>query len=70
VTLPSLAVLDLSGTPLATTEGYRLLVLFRLPRLKVLDGTPAGAAEVATAHAQHAGRLTLSQLVRQGEMGT
>lgn len=62
--LPGLAVLDLSGNPTVTaTEGYRLRLLYRLPRLKVLDGCPASAEEVAAAHTSHAGRLTLSMLV-------
>lgn len=62
--LPCLVVLDLYGNPLAAaTEGCRLLLLFKLPCLKVLDGRPADAAELAAAREQHAGRLTISALV-------
>jgi hypothetical protein len=62
--LPNLVVLDLVGNPLVVaTEGYRLLLLFKLRCLKVLDGTAADAAELASAQAQHAGRLTLSMVV-------
>lgn len=62
--LPRLMVLDLVGNPLvASTEGYRLLLLYRLSCLKVLDGAAADATELAAAQAQHAGRLTISLLV-------
>lgn len=62
--LPNLVVLDLVGNPLVVaTEGYRPLLLFKLRCLKVLDGTAADAAELASAQAQHAGRLTLSMVV-------
>lgn len=62
--LPHLVVLDLVGNPVVcATEGYRLLLLFKLRALKVLDGVAADAAELAAAQAEYAGRLTLSLLV-------
>lgn len=62
--LPHLVVLDLVGNPVVSaTEGYRLLLLFKLRALKVLDGVAADAAELAAAQAEYAGRLTLSLLV-------
>jgi hypothetical protein len=62
--LPHLVVLDLVGNPVVSaTDGYRLLLLFKLRALKVLDGVAADAAELAAAQAEYAGRLTLSLLV-------
>lgn len=62
--LARLAVLDLTGNPLVTaTDGYRLLLLYKLRSLKVLDGTPTDAAELQAAQGQHAGRLTVGMLV-------
>lgn len=62
--LPRLVVLDLVGNPVVSdTDGYRLLLLFKLRALKVLDGVAADAAELAAAQAEYAGRLTLSLLV-------
>lgn len=62
--LARLVVLDLAGNPLVTaTDGYRLLLLYKLRSLKVLDGAPADAAELQAAQAQHAGRLTVGMLV-------
>lgn len=62
--LPHLVVLDLVGNPVVSaTDGYRLLLLFKLRALKVLDGVAADAAELAAAQAAYAGRLTLSLLV-------
>jgi Leucine-rich repeat (LRR) protein len=59
--LPRLLVLDLAGNPLVSaTDGYRLLMLYKL---KVLDGIAADATELAAAQAQHAGRLTVGMLV-------
>jgi hypothetical protein len=62
--LPRLLVLDLAGNWLVSaTDGYRLLMLYKLSSLKVLDGIAADATELAAAQAQHAGRLTLDMLV-------
>lgn len=63
--LPRLVILYLEGNPLvAAAEDYRHLLLYRLRHLKVLDGAPATAAELATARAKYSGRLTMSFLVR------
>ncbi|WIA10534.1 hypothetical protein OEZ85_010722 [Tetradesmus obliquus] len=64
--LPRLVILYLEGNPLvAAAEDYRHLLLYRLRHLKVLDGAPATAAELATARAKYSGRLTTSFLEEQ-----
>jgi hypothetical protein len=68
-TLPALVILDLAGNPMIScTEDYRLLLLYRLRHLKVLDGTPAQTSELALARAKYSGRLTMSFLVRQSAL--
>jgi hypothetical protein len=63
--LPLLVILDLEGNPLvAAAEDYKHLLLYRLRHLKVLDGAPATAADLAAARAKYSGRLTMSFLVR------
>lgn len=58
-------ILDLADNLLvAATEDYRLVLLYRLRHLKVLDGVPAEPAELAAARAKYSGRLTMSFLVR------
>ncbi|KAF8068426.1 LRRC9 [Scenedesmus sp. PABB004] len=44
---------------------YRPRLLYVLRQLKVLDGVPAGEAELAAARAKYAGRLMMSFLVEQ-----
>lgn len=62
--LPRLVILDLVNNPLVSAcEEYRLLLLYRLRHLKVLDGVPAEPAELASARAKYSGRLTFSFLV-------
>lgn len=67
--LPRLVILDLAANPLVTAcEDYRHLLLYRLRHLKVLDGVPAEAGELAAARAKYSGRLTMSFLVSGQEL--
>merc|ERR1719230_1894815 len=47
--LPKLIIVDLSGNQLCNTANYRLYTLFRIRRLKVLDGISVQSEEVAQA---------------------
>lgn len=59
---PALLVLDVRGNSAVAGPGARDLLVFRLPRLRVLDGVAVTAACVAAARARYAGRLTLEWL--------
>lgn len=62
--------LDLAANPLAGGgEGYKLWLLYKLRRLKVLDGCVVEPAELAAARARYSGLLTMSFLVRNWRMG-
>ena len=58
----ALLVLDVRGNAAAAGSGARDYFVFRLPRLRVLDGVAVTAACVAAARARYAGRLTLEWL--------
>mmetsp|Transcript_30380 Transcript_30380/g.98592 ORF Transcript_30380/g.98592 Transcript_30380/m.98592 type:complete len:874 (+) Transcript_30380:1837-4458(+) len=55
---PKLIIMDLSGNRLCASQDYRLYVLFRLRRLKVLDGTSVLADESNLAREKFSGKLT------------
>lgn len=45
--LPKLIILDLAGNPVCANPDYRLYTLFRVKRLKVLDGISVNSDEAA-----------------------
>jgi len=57
--LTKLIILDLAGSPICALTDYRPCVLFRLKRLKVLDGVGVAADEVQAANERFSGRLTV-----------
>ena len=56
--LPKLIILDLSGNPLCSAVDYRLYTLFRMRRLKVLDGSSVQIEEFTQAREKFSGKLT------------
>jgi Leucine-rich repeat (LRR) protein len=63
--LPKLIIVDLSGNQLCNTTNYRLYTLFRIRRLKVLDGISVQSDEVAQAREKFSGKLTKDLLVER-----
>lgn len=55
---PKLIIMDLSGNRLCSSQDYRLYVLFRLRRLKVLDGISVLVNESNQAREKFSGKLT------------
>ena len=60
--LPKLIILDLAGNPLCISPNYRLYVIYRLSRLKVLDGISIDTEEQNASKDQYFGRLNLEFL--------
>lgn len=56
--LPKLIIMDLSGNLLCSLPDYRLYTLFRIRRLKVLDGSSVQIEEAAHARDKFSGKLT------------
>lgn len=48
--MTKLIILDLAGSPICSLTDYRPCVLFRLKRLKVLDGVGVAADELQAAN--------------------
>ena len=63
--LPKLIIVDLSGNQLCNAPNYRLYTLFRIRRLKVLDGISVQSDEVAQAREKFSGKLTKDMLVER-----
>ncbi len=60
--LSKLIIVDLAGNPVCSDYRYRLYTLYRVRRLKVLDGTSVSTDEAAAAREKYSGRLTLEQV--------
>ncbi|CAM9265882.1 unnamed protein product, partial [Hapterophycus canaliculatus] len=56
--LPRLIILDTTGNPVCSSPHFRLLVLFKIPTLKVLDGVGVGGTEKNDAKLKFVGKLT------------
>jgi Leucine-rich repeat (LRR) protein len=55
---PTLIIADLAGNSLCAAVDYRLYVIYRLTRLKVLDGVSVTADDVTLAKQKFCGKLT------------
>ena len=57
--LPRLIILDVSGNPFcANVSTYRLFIIYRVKKLKVLDGVGVNQGEAAAAKEKYCGKLT------------
>ncbi|CAN0495698.1 unnamed protein product, partial [Laminaria digitata] len=55
--LPRLIILDTSGNPMCSSQHFRLLVLFKISTLKVLDGIGVGGTEKTEAKFKFIGKV-------------
>jgi Leucine-rich repeat (LRR) protein len=63
---PRLVVLELAGSPITANPCYRPTIVFRLPRVRVLDGVPVSPAEARAAKSRFLGRVTAETVTELG----
>jgi Leucine-rich repeat (LRR) protein len=61
--LPRLIILDVSGNPFCNVDSYRLYTIYRIKKLKVLDGVGVSSNEVMNAKEKFCGKLTKEIIV-------